>query len=256
MSNLLSGMAANVESDVVEETKDSIGGGGSFVLDSGVYAFRVKYAFLQKSKKGAAGLNLFLETIEGQEIRHTFWMTSGDNKGNKNFYIKKGKDGKEIKHYLPGFNNANALALLTVGEEIIALSDRVEVKNIELYDFDEGKAVPTDVDMVMPLLGKEFYAGVIKEIVDKRALNDDTGDYEPTGETREQNDIDKIFRAKDKLTKVEILAEATEPAFMAKWVEAWKGEVKDRTSKDTPKAGAPASNRESGAQAPKKSLFS
>ncbi len=236
------GMFDSVKTDAaIKEPGDNLGGFG--VMDSDAYKFTIEKAFGTKSAGGAIALNLHMRSDTGNILRHQIYTTT--KKGLNTYKDKEGKD-----QYLPGFNIVNAICLLA-GEKPI--SDMVEEeKTIMLYDFKEKKEVPTKVDMVMDLLGKEIILGVVKQIVDKTTLNTATGKYEPTGETREINDIDAVFRASDQMTKAEITAKATDPVFLEKWVERRKGKVVNRASKTGVKAGAPSG---AGAAAPAKSLF-
>lgn len=216
-------MLANLTTDdTIATEKDSVGGGGSFILDSGIYNATVSMAYLTKSKGGALGLVLNLKTPEGKELRQTLWMTSGTEKGCKNYYEKDGE-----KHYLPGFNHANSLALLTTGKEISALD--TETKVVSVYSPEAKAEVPTKVEVPMDLLNKEIVAGVIKQTVDKTKKNEATGAYEPTGETRDENEIDKLFRARDRMTTAEIRAQAEEASFVNTWEAKWSGKTRDKT---------------------------
>lgn len=213
-------LLANLATDsTIADEKDSIGGSGP--LDSGLYNCTVSMAHITKSAGGAMGLVLTLKTAEGKEVRQTLWMTSGTAKGCKNFYEKDGE-----KHYLPGFLAANALCLLTVGKEVSQMD--TETKVINLYSPEAKSEVPTKVEVLMDLLGQEIIAGVIKQTVDKTKKNEATGQYEATGETRDENEIDKFFRAKDRMTTAEIRAQAEEATFINSWDQKWTGKVKDR----------------------------
>lgn len=224
----------NLASDASIANEKDVIAGGSRVLDSAIYKLRVALAYVTKASSGALGLVLGMKTEEGKELRQTLWMTSGTNKGGKNYYEKDGE-----KHYLPGYLLANSLCLLTVGKEISDLDTEQKVVNV--YNPEAKAEVPTKVDMVMDLIGQEIYGGVIKQIVDKTKKNE-AGVYEPTGETREENEIDKFFRERDKMTTAEIRAQAEEPAFFDAWSAKWTGQVRDK-SKGAGKggtAGAPA----------------
>ena len=213
-------LLANLASDAsIADEKDSIGGSGP--LDSGLYNCTVSMAHINKASSGALGLVLTLKTSDNKEVRQTLWMTSGTAKGGKNFYEKGGE-----KHYLPGFIAANAICLLTVGKEISQLD--TETKVINLYSAEAKAEVPTKVEVVMDLLGQEIIAGIIKQTVDKTKKNEATGQYEATGETRDENEIDKFFRAKDRMTTAEIRAQAEEATFINAWEQKWAGKVKDR----------------------------
>jgi hypothetical protein len=89
---------------------------------------------------------------------------------------------------------ANSLCLLTLGKEISELTTEEKVLNI--YSPDAKAEVPTKVQVLMDLLNQEILVGLIKQTVDKTA-KDAAGAYQPTGETREENEIDKFFRARD-----------------------------------------------------------
>jgi hypothetical protein len=209
----------NLTSDAsIANEKDSVGGGG--VLDTDLYPSTVSMAYITKSVGGAIGLVLNAKTQTGREIRQTLWMSSGDAKGNKNYYEKDGQ-----KTYLPGFIAANALTLLAAGKEISEMD--TETKLVKVYNKEAKADVPTKVEVLVDLLGKEIIIGLIKQVVDKTAKND-AGIYVATGESREENEIDKFFRASDKMTTTEIRASATEPSFYNTWSEKWRGQVKNK----------------------------
>lgn len=236
--------------NTINNETDNVGG-GSFVLDSGVYECTIDTAFITKATSGALGLELTLKTSDDKTIKQTLWMTSGTAKGGKNYYEKDGE-----KHYLPGFLHANALTLLTVGKEISDLD--TETKVIKKYSSEAKAEVPTKVDMIMDILGKEIKIGLIKQKVDKTKKNDATGAYEPTGEFKEENDIDKMFRARDNMTTAEIRAGAEEATFIDTWSKKWTGKLKDKSkgvSGNTGTAGAPKPAATTGTKKPTTSLF-
>ena len=244
--SLLSGLSTS--NDIAAE-KDSVGGG--FVLDSNLYNFTVKLAYLQKAASEALSLVVHLTTEDGKDVRQQFWMTSGKEKGCKNYYV----DGKGDKQYLPGFNMANSLCLLTVGKEIGQMETETKVVNI--YSKEASAEVPTNVEMLTELLGKQVLGGLIKQIVDKN-VKDAAGNYVPSGETREENELDKLFRERDGKTTAEILAQAPEAVFIETWKKKWVGQVKDKSTKTAGTAGAPkaAGAAASGTAKPQNSLFS
>lgn len=242
-------MLANLTTDdTIADEKDSVGGGG--VLDSGIYAAKIAMAYLTKATSGALGLVIDLKTEAGKNLKQTLWMTSGTAKGCKNYYEKDGE-----KHYLPGFLHANALALLTVGKEISQLETENKVVNV--YSYEAKAEVPTKVDVLMDLLNQEIIVGVIKQTVDKTKKNEATGVYEPTGETREENDIDKLFRASDRMTTAEIRAQAEAATFIDTWSNKWTGQVKNKAKGASGTAGAPkaAAGAPAAAKKPTTSLF-
>lgn len=237
----------NVTSDnTVKGEADRIG--GSRILDSNLYSMKVTLAYALVAASGAIGLVVGLKSDSGQEIRETLWTTSGKDKGGKNFYEKDGE-----KFYLPGFLAANGLCLLTVGKELSELD--TEEKLVKLYDYEAKAEIPTKVNMVVDLLGQEVLVGVLKTLVDKTA-KDGNNVYQPTGETREANTIDKFFRARDRMTVAEIRAQAEKAVFADQWAEKFAGQVINKAKGASGKAGAPtkaASN--DAAKEPRKSLF-
>ena len=242
--SLLANLTTN---ETIANEKDFIGGSGP--QDSGLYKMKIALAYINKATSGATGLVLNLKTEDNKDVRQTLWMTSGTAKGGKNYYEKDGE-----KFYLPGFIHANAICLLTVGKEISAMD--TETKVINLYSSEAKAEVPTKVEMVMDLLDQEILVGLIKQTVDKTVKND-AGVYVATGETRDENEIDKIFRAKDRMTTAEIRSQAEEAVFADSWEQKWTGKVKGRAKgaaaglAGVPKlGGAPAASKK-----PTTSLF-
>ena len=231
--------------DDIQGEEDRLGGGGLF--DSDIYDAKVTMAYLGESKGGAISLNVHFE-IDGRTLRQTFWMTSGKEKGQKNYYINKNDE----KRYLPGFNMANALSLLTVAKEIGNL-DAPESKVINLWDFEQSKEVPTEVPVYTQLLNETVRLGVIRQIVDKTAKQDN-GSYAPTGETREENEVDKMFRARDNKTTTEIRAKA-DATFHDKWLEKNQGEVRNKASGEAASGGVSTGKPSTASSKPTESLF-
>ena len=242
-------LLSNLHTDEnIANEKDYIGNGGP--LNSDLYGLKVSLAYINKASSGALGLVAHFKTEDNKDLRQTFWMTSGTAKGCKNYYEKDGQ-----KNYLPGFIAANALALLTVGKEISQLE--TETKVVNLYSAEAKAEVPTKVEVVMDLLNQEIIAGVIKQTVDKTKKDEATGIYVATGETRDENEIDKFFRAKDRMTTAEIRAQAEEAVFIDSWKEKWAGKTRDR-AKGAGTAGTPGMPKAAAAAGTKKpttSLF-
>jgi len=233
--------------DAIEHEGDSLGGGG-YIVATDTYSLAVDMAYFDKSKGGALSFNVVLKGQNGETVKQQWWVASGDAKGNKNFYTdKNGKD-----HYLPDFSSANNFCLLACGKEISAL--KTEEKQIMLYDFAERKEVPQKKQVAMEVLGKSIVVAVEKQIVDKTA-NDGSGNYLPTGETREQNQIVKSFSAKDKRSAAEVRAEVDVAEFHDAWVEKNKGTVNDLSTGVAAGGteGAPVANGDASGET--KSLF-
>lgn len=231
--------------DGLEKTGDVLGGGGT--VESGVYSGTIKLAYAGKSAGGAQSLTVHVD-IGGREHRETIYVTS---KLGNNYYEK---DNKKIP--LPGFTTANDLALLSTGQ---ALSEQdIEERVVKLYDFDAKAELPTKVQAVVSLHGKEIKLGILKQIVDKNQKND-AGDYVPTGETREENVIDKVFHAETGKTVSEFVNKIAEAEFLPKWEEKNKGNTRNKAKGAAGKTGAPGRAPSAGGSAPaagsSKSLF-
>lgn len=226
----------------VQQEKDVLG--GVRVVDTDVYPATIKLAYAGKSKGGALSLTIHAD-IGGTELRHTFWVT---NKQGQNFYEKNGK-----KDFLPGWNAANGICLLIANKELTQLTP--ETKTVKLWDFDAKAEVPTQVEAMTELHGGQVLLAVQKQLVD---VNQETapgsGVYVPSGKTREQNEIDKVFFIDDGRTVTEIRNNTPTAEFKEKWLAANKGKVFDRTDKKAgASAGMPGAN--AGASRPANSLF-
>ena len=151
---------------------------------------------------------------------------------------------------------ANSLCLLTVGNEISEMD--TENKMIKLWNREAQKEVPTEVPVVTGLIGQEITLGLIRQTVDRVAKADD-GSYVPTGETREENEIDKFFRAKDKLTTAEIRGQIEEPGFFNAWKNKWDGQTRDKSTQNSGSTSSKVSGALSGtnrsSSKPTESLF-
>ncbi|HCW6388597.1 hypothetical protein K5F27_16945 [Acinetobacter baumannii] len=240
------GALANLSyDDSIKQETDSVG--GKFKLfDSGVELARIKLAYLQQADSGALGLNCTFQIGE-DEYKETFWMT---NREGKNYFIDKQSGDKK---YLAGFLHADAICCLA-GKKPIAEMD-TETKLVKLYNSEAKQEVPTKVDVLDDLTDKEIKLGIIKQKVFKQEKVD--GKYVDTDETREENTVDKVFRASDDKTTAEIRAKAEEATFINVWKERWEGQIKDRTKNGPKKAAGKAGAPKPGAAAGKatSSLF-
>lgn len=235
MTNELSDLG-NLPSDIKEDG-DFLGGYNPF--ESNVYDFSVTLAYISTAQSGAKCMNITVKSSDDRELKAQFWMTSGTAKGCLPYYTNQ-KTGE--KKYLPGYTIARHLALLATGKELNTLV--VEKKHIKLYNKEQKAEVPTEVSMCTELLNKPIKAAVIKRLVDKTKDSgtvDTEGKkvYTATGEVRTENEIVKLFHARDKRTVTEIIAKAEKAEFHDKWLAKWLGETEDKTSKNTGVSGLP-----------------
>ena len=243
-------MFENLQTDeTIQGEKDTLGGFAA--LDSNAYDMVIELAYLDISKGGAMGFVAQFKDSQGNSLRITEWMTSGTAKGTKNFYM----DRNDNKQYLPGFINANAICLLTVGKEVAAMEP--EDKTINVYNPELGKEAPTQKKVYTQLIGQPVTLGVLKQIINKTE-KDGAGAYVPTNEQRIENVINKVFRTKDRMTTTEIIAQATEAEFFQKWVDKNKGNTVDRFKEvaNAPVHAQSGQVTQASGPAPTQSLFS
>ena len=233
-------------SDDIATEKDSVGGG--FLVDSGVYPVTIEVAYITKSSGGATCLNIHLKT-KSALLKQAIYVTSGDAKGGHTYYVDK--EGN--KQGLPGFNQATAISLLTVGKQLAELNDPEE-KVINIYDYDAKKELPTKVAMLSDLIGQEFNAGILRKVVDKNIKND-AGEWVAGGDTKEENELDKVFRARDNLTVAEIIAGETVGAFRETWEAKNTGVTKMAAKGVQGTSGVPMGTPTPGAPAESSGLF-
>src|SRR5690606_30550208 len=116
------------------------------------------------STSNAQSVTLIAQTEDGTEYRETFWVT---NRNQENFYLDKNDKTKKIP--LPGFTVVDDLCLVTTNKP---LSEQVgEEKVINVYDPEAKKELPKAVPMLVDLIGKKVYLGIIKELRNKQTKN-------------------------------------------------------------------------------------
>jgi len=222
--------ALQLDTDVESTDEDTLGG-GSFILDTGLYPMVVNMAYLDKSAGGAMNINLHLKKADGgnQVFRHTIYITSGDKKGNKPYYVNQA--GKKFP--LPGYSLVDLITQITADVKLGVVA--TEKKIVKLWDFQASAEVPREVPVITEMLNKTLLIGMQKHRENKKVKDGDK--YVDTNEAREFNEIHKVFHA-DGYTVAEKLAEADEAVF----VETWKDANPSDYVKDTfkPVAGATA----------------
>lgn len=248
-NSLFAGLDAGT--DVAPE-KDQLGGFG--ILESDIYIVTISLAYITFSAKKAMAINIHGKTDAGEQIQQTIYVSSGEDKGCKSYYEKSGK-----KFYLPGFLVVNAICLLSTGKELASMDS--DKKTVNIYNYDQKKDVPTEVDVLPELHGQRIALGIIKRVENKNVKDTATGKYvpDPTGALRTINEIDKVFHPDTGLTTTEQTANATEPVFSQKWLKKWQGVTHDRSTKAPGTAGSPiaggAAPMPGSGGAPKTSLF-
>jgi hypothetical protein len=216
MSNTLNDLL-KIDSDITPEADATSGNGAPAVLESGVYDMELELAYLDRSKGGAMALKChFTGAPPNMDayVRNTFWITSGDAKGNKNYYV----DRNGQKRLLPGMAQANAMANILAGKN---LSDcTAQEKTIPLWSFEASKEIPTKVVVFTELLRKPLKVGILKKIENKRIQSN--GSWVPGPEKREFNEVDRVF-SEDGFTANEIESKAKDPKAIETWKRRFQG---------------------------------
>lgn len=201
--------------DVVQD-EDKLGG-GYIPLESGVYDAIISYAYTGESQYGAKSITVGFK-VDNHEFDETLYIT---NRNKETFYTSK--DGK--KHLLPSYITFEALSLLAAGKKITDLNTADKI--IDLYDYDVGKKVPTKVNMLIDLVGKNVKLGIQKVLEFKKEKQGN--EYVETDDVRTYNIIGKVFRTKDGKTVNELRAKKDEAEFIHQWSEKWTGVDYDKT---------------------------
>ena len=242
------GLLSKLKQDLPTDAKgeeDRIGGGPQ-IRESDAYPMTVKLAYLTVSSKGANGLAIHAECEDSSEYRNTEWITSGTAKGCKTYYEYQGE-----KRYLQGFINADAICQVITGKGI--LDQHEEERVVKLWNKDAKAEVPTPVAAIPDLIGKKFIAGIVKKRENK-TVKDNNGNYVKTAETREINELNKVF-SEDGLTVTELAAGQTEASHINAWVDRFKDVVIDKVDKDAAPAPVQAAGGSAPATAGASSLF-
>jgi len=227
-----------------EKTQDNLG--GSFgAKETDIYTGNVKVAYVGKADSGADWMQIIIEDMKNSdgiaagELRAQVYFTSGKEKGNKPTYEKNGKE-----YYLPGFTVINDMMLLATGQELFEAD--FEEKIVKVYDFEQKAEINKSVMVPIELIGQEVTFALEKTIESKQSKGDD-GKYHDNGETREVNEIQKLFHPELLVTVVEAReAEAAEKeltkelaVFYPAWLEKNKGKTRDKTTGGNGKGGTP-----------------
>ena len=217
---------ASIQNANIQTKEEDVLGGGRTV-PSNVYPAGIKLAYLDAAASGAICVVFdFAMLVNGKERNHkeTIYIS---NK-NKEFTYKDKQSGEDKP--LPGFVTVDSICKAVTGKSITELS--TEKKMVKVYDYIQKAEVPQEKEVLMDLIRGKLELGIIEAIVDKTAKNasydpsqpkqGNNLPYLPTGETREQNELSKVFN-EDGLTQLEKESGATEAKFKTAWVEQYAG---------------------------------
>lgn len=228
----MSNIFGDMNRDGLEESRDVLG--GAFTFETDVYDGIIKLAYAGKAQSSNAQSVTIHVDIDGKEYRETIWITNRDG---VNSYADKKDPSK--RHPLPGFVTIDDICLLSTGLPLS--SQTTEEKTVMLYDFEERKELPKNVHVITSILGLPITLGIQKTIEDKTKLVPGSNPpvYEPTGETREVNSIDKVFHTETKKTTVELRENRPQAVFYDAWKAKNQGKTHDNSIKGQGKSGAP-----------------
>lgn len=240
----------NLTTEGLEEAKDNLG--GYVALETDAYTAKITMAYAGQAASGARSVTIKAKIGE-KDYSETIYVT---NKDGQNFFLNK--DDKTKKVPLPGFTTINDICLVATGSP---LADQpTEEKLVNQWDKDARREMPKAAHVLVDLIGKEVGLGILNSLVD---VNEKVGnEYVPTGKTRNENNIEKVYDLETRMTVVEAMNGMQAGVFMDSWVERNKGQVRDKTAAakgnnqgaktGRPGAGAPPA---AGAKPATKSLF-
>lgn len=239
MSNVKTGSS---DAPAIEEDRT----GGDYTLATGLHELVVEAAYLKKSgSSDALALVLKLKNREKKTFEEQIWFT---NRNQETFYVKDGQQNN-----LPGFNQVNSISTVLVDKNFLDLD--TEKKQIMIWDRNESKEMPTEVDMVTALINQKFIGGVqhIYENLRKEVNGEWVAD---TDYSRQYNHLDKVFHVDSRKTAGEIINNK-EATFIEKWANQ-NTETIDKTVggiglKPRPRNEQPAQSNGGGTQSAKAS---
>jgi hypothetical protein len=207
-------------------------------------------AYMDQSKGGANCLKLNLACKStGHHLSETFWIT---NKKGEPFYIAK--DSSE-KKYLPGYQMADKLCFLTVGQTLMDAGKETEAKVIDVYDPMKKKVISKEMPQVFTkLIGKDILTAVIKIKQNARVKNS-AGTYVNGPKIIEINEVFQFFNPTNGMTITEIHNKAETPTYLTEWKAKWEGVVKDTVTAPDPSLSSSVPDSNSGSAPPAENPF-
>ena len=188
--------------------------GGNFTVPTNVYPAIIKLAYVDKSAKGAINVVFdFAILANGKERNHKETIYISNAAGSFTYKDKKTGEDKPSM----GFVTVDTICKAITGKSITQMT--TEKKLVKIYDYTQKAEVPQEKEVLMDLVRGKLELGIQELTVDK-TVKSDTGEYVPTGETRDINELSKVF-TEDGLTLVEKEAGATEAKFKAAWIKQY-----------------------------------
>jgi hypothetical protein len=186
----------------VQKVEDRVGGAGFAKIDAtGLYKFTIVKAYAGKSLGGAYNVTIHFKEDNGAKFSIVEYITSGTEKGSKEYYLDK--DGN--KQPLPGYNKIKNLDnLLGYDREF----PETRLGQVMLWDYDSKAEVPVEKDIVTEWIGKKVSALIIKKLEDK---------YNNTTQTDIKFEVEHFLDYKTNQTRNEKFNNLS--GFKDKWLE-------------------------------------
>lgn len=236
----------------LEETSDRIGGGRQ-LFETNTYEATIKLAYAGEATAPSKARSVtILFDIGGQEYRETFWVAGREG---LHYYMTKSDTPKKAQ--LGGFATVDEICLVTTGK---GLSEQdAEERQVNVWDNTVRKEVPQARMCLIELHDQVVRLAIQKQQVNKQE-KDSNNQYYDVAESREQNEIVKVFEHASKMTVPEARrvqkGEELGTLFFDTWTERNRGKDYDKRSiKDGGTAGKPSQAPAAGAGGERKSLF-
>lgn len=205
---------------------------GKFTVDSGAYPAKVRLAYIDYSKRGAAfvALDLIL-TVNGKPRRYKEEIYFSNAQGDLTYKDNNGKDMP-----LPGYTTLDTICKLACGKTLGTVT--TEMKKVKLKNRQTQQEELVDKEIIMDLLNTDFIAGILE-------VEEDHWDTENKfGQTQMKNNISKVFSSTGH-TEPEHTAK-TEAKYIDGWKEQNTGKVvvkaKNKGKSNGVQSGAPSGN--------------
>ncbi len=185
---------------------------------SALYHAIIKAAFIIPNSRRPADQDLVLRVEFADGYEHAITGTVLRNGS------PKALNKANVMELLWGYTTAtHIIGAATDGKTLVELFPECQRKIVKIFNFDTRTDVDTEVDMLMPLIGREVLLGMQRKI-SNRQTQDESGGWVNLPESRESLVFGCAGSVTTKCTYTEMKAEA-QPEIVDKW-------VKDNSGKD------------------------
>ena len=232
----------DINVDETQEVVDaSVREAKSWIKESGAYDVEVTMFRFKESAGGAKGFVVEMITENGEQIKEEEWFSS--KAGDTTYAVKdrKTKMPTGERKDLPGMVKLKSISRALTGDPL-SWAKTTEAKMVPIYNYEKQEEVDTEVGVFVGAIGQKVKVLVQRAMEDKTAKNPATGDYEPTAEYKEINEIVGWVDVETGKTFSEIAAGTEAKSFTAFKTNVEKTPVKDRrkVSKGAPVGQAAA----------------